>query len=51
VTIAALVRGDIDAAVAYAECAARHASVVAAYDAARQDAVDWNAGKGQKPVR
>jgi hypothetical protein len=41
-SIAALALGDIDAALAHADCAARHAGAVAAYEAARAAALRWN---------
>lgn len=43
--IADLALADAHAALAYADCAARHAGAVNAYRAARDTALDWN----QKP--
>jgi hypothetical protein len=37
------VQADVDAALAYADCAARHAGAVNAYLAARAAAAAWNA--------
>jgi hypothetical protein len=38
------VQADVDAALAYADCAARHAGAVNAYRAARDAAAAWNGG-------
>jgi hypothetical protein len=41
-SIADLVQADVDAALAYADCAARHAGAVNAYRTARDAAAAWN---------
>jgi hypothetical protein len=41
-SITDLVQADVDAAFAYADCAARHAGAVNAYRAARDAAAAWN---------
>ena len=46
-SIAELALADADAALRYAECAARHAGAVNAYRAARDAAGVWNAGAGE----
>ncbi len=43
-SIGALAQGDVDAALAYARCAARHAGVVNVYQAARAETLRWNKG-------
>lgn len=45
-TIAELALADAQTALTYADCAARHAGAVNAYQAAREAAIDWN----QKPT-
>lgn len=45
-TIAELALADAQGAVAYADCAARHAGAVNAYQAARDAAIDWNQSAG-----
>jgi len=40
-SIGALAQADVDAAFAYADCAARHAGVVNSYLAARNAAQTW----------
>jgi len=42
-TVADLAAADVAAALAYADCAARHAGAVNAYAAARDAARHWNA--------
>jgi hypothetical protein len=46
-TIAELARADALAAIAYADCAARHAGAVNAYQATRDTAIDWNQRAGR----
>ncbi len=46
-TIAELARADTLAAIAYADCAARHAGAVNAYQATRDTAIDWNQRAGR----
>jgi hypothetical protein len=43
-SIAALAQADMDAALAYADCAAKHAGAANAYEAAREEALKWNGG-------
>jgi hypothetical protein len=45
--IAELALADAQAALAYADCAARHAGAVNAYQAARDMAIDWNQRAGR----
>jgi hypothetical protein len=49
-TIAELARADALAALAYADCAARHAGAVNAYQATRDTAIDWNL-RGARAIR
>lgn len=44
--IADLALADVNAALAYADCAARHAGAVNAYQAARDEVQRWNEGEG-----
>lgn len=44
-TIAELAAADIAAALAYADCAARHAGAINAYAAARDEALRWDDAK------
>ena len=45
--IAELALADAQAALAYADCAARHAGAVNAYQAARDTVIDWNQRAGR----
>ncbi len=45
-TIAELALADAQAALGYADCAARHAGTVNAYQAARDEALRWNGQPG-----
>ncbi|MBO9581052.1 MAG: hypothetical protein J7498_09195 [Sphingobium sp.] len=44
--LAELALADAQTALAYADCAARHAGAVNAYQAAREAAIDWNRKPG-----
>lgn len=45
-SIGALAQADTESAKRYADCAARHAGAVNAYQAARDEVLRWNEGKG-----
>jgi hypothetical protein len=50
-SIGALARADVDAALTYAECAARQAATVNAYLAARDAARAWQDDRTKSPAK